>query len=284
MKRIACALLLASACVTNGTYHKKIADLTKLHDDDVAAERKKEAELDAKLKDVNGKLDKATADGATLQKNYDDQMTVVAAMKQKLEQLGQNVDALTKEKGALTQGMADANQRLEELRKAKAAADARAAVFKTLVEKLHAMVDSGQLKVVIRNGRMVIALPNDILFESGKTDVKKAGKEALANVAKVLATVGDRDFIVAGHTDNVPIKTAAFASNWELSTARAVVVVKFLIEKGMNGKTLAAAGYGEFDPVVANDSADHQAQNRRIEIVLQPNLSDLPPLDDLMKK
>ncbi len=79
---------------------------------------------------------------------------------------------------------------------------------------------------------MVIQLPNDILFESGKTEVKKAGKEALANVAHVLATVGDRDFIVAGHTDDVPIKTAQFGSNWELSTARAVEVVHYLISQG----------------------------------------------------
>jgi chemotaxis protein MotB len=99
-------------------------------------------------------------------------------------------------------------------------------------------------------------------------------------VAKILANV-DRRFLVVGHTDNVPIKTAAFASNWELSTARAVEVVQILIKEGMNPKSLSAAGYSEFDPVAANDTPDHKALNRRIEIVLQPNLSDLPPLDDV---
>jgi len=171
--------------------------------------------------------------------------------------------------------------RPEELRKQKAASDARFATFRNLLAKLRSMIDSGQLKVIVRDGRMIIALPNDILFDSGKTEVKKDGKLALEKVAAVLATVPDRDFLVAGHTDDVPIKTDRFPSNWELSTARAVEVVRFLISKGMNGKVLAAAGFAEFDPVVANDSPANRGQNRRIEIVLQPNIGDLPPLDDI---
>ena len=110
--------------------------------------------------------------------------------------------------------------------------------------------------------------------------MKPDGKAALTKVAQVLSTVGDRDFLVAGHTDNVPIRTAMFPSNWELSTRRAVEVVHILVAQGMSPKVLAAAGYGEFDPVAANDTPEHRAQNRRIEIVLQPNLSDLPPLDE----
>ena len=78
----------------------------------------------------------------------------------------------------------------------------------------------------------------------------------------------------------MPIHTAHFPSNWELSTARAVEVTKYLIATGMRPQMLAAAGYGEFDPVSPNDSPEHRAQNRRIEIVLQPNLADLPSLDD----
>lgn len=91
----------------------------------------------------------------------------------------------------------------------------------------------------------------------------------------------DRKYQVAGHTDDVPIHTARFASNWELSTARAVEVVRFLISNGMKPQQLSAAGFGEFDPAVPNDSTEHRAQNRRIEIVLLPNLSELPSLDNL---
>jgi chemotaxis protein MotB len=119
------------------------------------------------------------------------------------------------------------------------------------------------------------------LFDSGRTDIKAEGQAALVDVAKVLATIPDRNFLVAGDTDNLPIHTARFPSNWELSTARAVEVTKFLIVNGMRPQVLAAAGYGEFDPVAPNDSPEHQAQNRRIEIVLQPNLADLPSLDEV---
>jgi chemotaxis protein MotB len=260
------ALGLAPACVSNGTYNKKVAELTKQRQDEEAASK--------------AQIDKLTKESADLQKKVDDDTQLIGTMKARLEKLGENVDSLTKERGELTQSVADTTARLEELRKQKAAADARLATFRNLVSKLRSMIDAGQLKVVIRNGRMIIALPNDILFDSGKVDVKAEGKKALTGVAQALATVGDRDFLVAGHTDDLPIKTAQFPSNWELSTRRAVEVVHYLISQGMKPKVLAAAGYGEFDPAVANDSADHRAQNRRIEIVLQPNISDLPPLDD----
>jgi chemotaxis protein MotB len=284
-------LALVPACVTTGTYDRKVGELTKLREadadaakvrekaqsDQLANAQKTSAEQQAQL---TATLDKANADREALQKQLDDGTQLVTTLKQRLEKLGQNVDTLVKERGQLTQAMADTTARLEDLRKQKAAADARAATFRGLVSKLRSMIDAGQLKVVIRNGRMIIALPNDILFDSGKTDVKPDGKLALAKVALALTTVTDRDFLVAGHTDDVPIKTAVFPSNWELSTRRAVEVVHFLIGQGMRPKVLAAAGYGEFDPAVPNDSTEHRAQNRRIEIVLQPNLSDLPPLDD----
>ena len=239
------------------------------------------ADLQRKLSDTQSQLDKANGERANLQTQLDDGTQLIGTLKQRLEKLGQNVDKLVKERGSLTQAMADTAARLEQLRKEEAAAEARAATFRNLVAKLHSMIDSGQLKVVIRNGRMIIALPNDILFDSGRTDVKSAGKAALASVAQVLATVPDRNFLIAGHTDNVPIHTELFPSNWELSTRRAVEVVRYLIAQGMNPKILAAAGYGEFDPIADNDTAERRAQNRRIEIVLQPNLADLPQLDSV---
>jgi chemotaxis protein MotB len=156
-------------------------------------------------------------------------------------------------------------------------------MFRGLAEKLRSMVDAGKIKVTVRNGRMLLALPNDILFDSGKVEVKKEGKDAIAEVAKVLAGMTDRNFLVAGHTDNVPIKTARFRSNWDLSSARAVEVTRLLIEGGMNPKQLGAAGYADFDPAADNATPDGQKQNRRIEIVVEPNLSELPNLDNVGK-
>ncbi len=253
------ALCTTSACVSSGTYNKKVAELAA-----VRADR-----------------DSAAADAYELRKKLDNEIALVGQLTGRLQQLGQNVDKLTGEKGQLTQGLADARARLEDLRREKQAAEARAAMFRKLVADFKSMIDAGKLKVVIRDGRMIIALPNDVLFDSGKTDIKPDGQVALADVAKVLATIPDRNFLVAGDTDNVPIHTARFPSNWELSTARAVEVTQFLISHGMRPQVLAAAGYGEYDPVVPNDSPEHRAQNRRTEIVLQPNLSELPSLEEI---
>jgi chemotaxis protein MotB len=294
MKPYALALLAVTACVTSGTYNKKIGELDAMRKerdanadharslaDQLTQQQKNYLELQGKLADAQAQLDTATTDKANLQKQLDDGSALVGTLRARLEKLGQNVDALTKEKGQLSQAMTDAATRLDELKKQAAAAEARAATFRNLITKLRAMIDSGQLSVAIRDGRMIIALPNDILFDSGKTDVKPVGRLALAKVAQVLATMPDRSFLVAGHTDDVPIRTELFPSNWELSTRRAVEVVHYLIAQGMPPKQLAAGGYGEFDPVAANDSPEQRAKNRRIEIVLQPNLSDLPSLDDL---
>jgi chemotaxis protein MotB len=248
------------ACVSSGTYDAKVTELNSA--------LTREQTLTKQRDDLQKKIDDATA--------------LIASLKDRLQKLGQNVENLAGERTQLQAGLEDANARLEELRKQKAAAEARAATFRTLVEKLRSMVDSGQIKVTIRNGRMLLALPNDVLFDSGKTALKAEGKEAIGKVAQVLATIADRRFLVGGHTDNVPIKNAKFPSNWELSTARAVEVVKLLITGGMKPQVLGAAGYAESDPVASNDAPDGKAQNRRIEIVLEPNLSDLPNLDSLI--
>ena len=107
------------------------------------------------------------------------------------------------------------------------------------------MIESGKLRVRIVRGRMVVELSENILFDSGKADLKKEGQTALHEVASVLASIPDRDFQIAGHTDNVPIKSAKFPSNWELSTARAVTVARFLATQGVPPTRLSAAGYAE---------------------------------------
>ncbi|HEX2573956.1 MAG TPA: OmpA family protein [Polyangia bacterium] len=285
---------LAAGCVSTGAYNRKVADLTSQQDqlkkegasrekqlkDQIADLEKQLGDLKAQLGDLKTQLTDTGKERDDLKKQLDDSTALVGELKKRLEKLGQNVDKLTSEKGELAKGLDDAKERLEELRRQQAAAEARAATFRKLVEKLRSMIDAGQLKVVIREGRMLIALPNDVLFDSGKTSLKPDGQAALRRVADVLATINDRHFQVAGHTDDVPIKTPRFPSNWELSTARAIEVTNLLITSGVRAQLLSAAGYGEFDPVAPNDSPDHRAQNRRIEIVLQPNLSDLPLIEE----
>jgi chemotaxis protein MotB len=254
------ASILSGACVSSGTFEAK------------------EAELAATVKDRNA----LKQENAKLQAKVDDLNKQIADLKKQMDQ----VKAYGKGKAdELQAGMDSLQKRLDELEKQKKIAEARAAMFRSLVEKLRAMVDAGQIKVTVRNGRMLLVLPNDILFDSGKTDLKAEGKEAIAKVAKVLATMpADRHFLVAGHTDNLPIKTKRFRSNWELSTGRAVEVVRLLIDNGMKPSQVGAAGYAEYDPVADNSTADGQKQNRRIEIVVEPNLSELPSLEGLVGK
>ena len=169
---------------------------------------------------------------------------------------------------------------LEQVRKLRAQAEKSAKSFKALAAKLKSMVDSGKLEVVRRNGRMMVKLPDDILFQPGRKRLKKAGRSAITEVAAVLAGVEERNFLVAGHTDNVPIKKGRYKSNWDLSTARAVEVVKLMIDAGMPANRVAAAGYGEFDPIESNDTREGRAKNRRLEIILMPNLDELPSFQE----
>ncbi len=158
---------------------------------------------------------------------------------------------------------------------AEKAADERAALFREIAHRLHSQVDSGDLSLVVRDGRMVLVLPNDVLFDPGHTELKPAGKAALTAIADVIGTIQGRHFQVAGHTDNVPIKNDQFPSNWELSTARALRVTRFLIDKGVHPSALSAAGYADVDPVASDDTPDGRQRNRRTEITLQPNISEL---------
>ena len=168
---------------------------------------------------------------------------------------------------------------IEELRKARAVAEKRAAVFRRLMARLKAMIDSGKLKVEIRKGRMIVKMSDKILFDPARTKLKTDGKDALKKLAAVLKDFPNRDFLVAGHTDNDPIKTRKYPSNWELSARRAVRVVRFLQDEGVDPKHLGAAGYSEFDPVGDNSTDPGKKSNRRIEIVLMPNVEELPKFD-----
>ena len=281
-------LLSTTACVRKETYDAAVADAQSVRAQLAAsAEREKAqaaeierirqelADAAAQLQQRDQKLSDLSTSDHNLQAQLDESTAITAKLRGELERLGKNVDSMLQEKGTLSKALDDAKTRLEELRRAQAAAEERARLFQEFVLKFKKLIDAGQLKVATRAGRLVIQLSNDVLFDSGQTAIKPGGKEALMQVAKVLATVRGRGFQVAGHTDNVPIQTARFPSNWELSTARAVEVVKLLLTHGVSPQAVSAAGYGEFDPIAGNDSPDGKAKNRRIEITLQPNLDEL---------
>jgi chemotaxis protein MotB len=172
---------------------------------------------------------------------------------------------------------------LAELQRRKVAADKRVAEFRRLLARFQKLIDAGKLKIHIIEGRMVLVLPTDILFPSGSAKLSKGGKTAIREVAGVLASMPDRKFQVEGHTDNVPIRTRRFRSNWELASSRALGVVKEMMASGMSGQLLSAASYGDYQPIATNDTAQGRKANRRIDIVLVPDLSALPGFAELEK-
>jgi chemotaxis protein MotB len=207
----------------------------------------------------------------------------ILTLENKLKSLGQDVSRLETERQGLGGELDQAKKRMEELRKAQAQAEGRAAQFRKLVTQFKSLTDAGKLQVEIRENRMIVRLGDSILFDPGKTELKPEGKEALVQVTAVLKDLPNRNYQVAGHTDNIPIKSKRFRSNWDLSTARAVEVVDFMIATGLDAKRLSAAGYADQSPVAPNDTTENKAKNRRIEITLVPNLDDLPPIDDALK-
>jgi chemotaxis protein MotB len=217
--------------------------------------------LEKQNKDYQDKLKTSELQNAQMTEQLR-KMGVSAADQQK------NVDEMTK--------------LIEELKAKERQAQARLATFRNMLERFNKMIASGKLRVRIVRGRMVVELSENILFDSGRAELKPEGQQALTEVAGVLAGIADRDFQIAGHTDNIPIKGGGrFPSNWHLSTARALTVTTYLAEHGVPTARLSAAGYADTQPAASNDTPEGRAQNRRIEIVLMPNLDELPDLSQL---
>jgi chemotaxis protein MotB len=219
------------------------------------------------------------------QKGLEEQLALVRqenlTLSTKLSELGQDVAKLLGEKGALATDLQATRDREARLKKEQEAQRARMAKYRQVIEKFQSLVSSGKLKIRIVRGQMVVEMASNILFATGKADLSDEGKIALGELAKILTTITDRNFQVAGHTDNVPIESKKFPSNWELSSARAVTVVKFLQDSGVKPVQLSAAGYAEYAPAQTNDSEEGRTANRRIEITLMPNLDELPDLSGL---
>ena len=139
--------------------------------------------------------------------------------------------------------------------------------------------DSDELSVEIRDGKVYVSMSDRLLFRSGSAAVEAKGKEAIQVLAGVLNNNSDIDILVEGHTDNVPIKTAVYKDNWDLSVARATSIVRILTEDyKMTPTRLTASGKGEFAPRSTNATAEGRANNRRTEIILSPKLDEIMKL------
>ncbi len=169
----------------------------------------------------------------------------------------------------------------EELSKEVAAKSGELAELKgtydKLEDKMKDEIAKGDISLSQDGGRLRVGLVDKLLFDSGEAAVSKRGEEVLARVGAVLAAIDDKQIQVSGHTDRTPISdklAGQFPTNWELSTARAINVVRFLSEKAsVPPQRLVASGYGEYHPIANNKTAAGRAKNRRIEILLTPSLA-----------
>ena len=141
-----------------------------------------------------------------------------------------------------------------------------------LESKLKSQISDDQIELRMdKEGGLVIVLSDDILFDSGKAELKKDAYPILDKVIAIIKQkVPDKNIGVSGHTDNVPITYSNWKSNWELSSARATNVLYYLEGKGIPPKQLSATGYGEHRPIASNDTAAGRSKNRRVEIVILP--------------
>jgi len=173
---------------------------------------------------------------------------------------------------------------LEEVRAAREAQEAQLARVKGEVQTVGREIDritkaleekfGKSLMVTQHQDRLVLTMLGQVLFESGEAHLTPMGLDIMKQVGEVLATLPNKNIQVEGHTDNNPIYgrlQQRYPTNWELSTARATTVLRYLIEQtGMDPKEFAATGYADTRPAAANDTEEGQAQNRRVEIVLYP--------------
>jgi len=144
-------------------------------------------------------------------------------------------------------------------------------------EKMKEEIARGDINLEQTGGKLRVGLVDKILFDPGEAELSKRGEAVLARVAEALASIPDKQIQVSGHTDKMPINSKLvekYPTNWELSTARATQVVRFLAEKAnVPPQRLVASGYGEFHPIASNKTPSGRAKNRRIEILLTPMLA-----------
>jgi chemotaxis protein MotB len=190
---------------------------------------------------------------------------------------------VVRKRARLEASVARMTQAIAELAQRRAAADRRVAEYRDMLTRFSSLIDAGKLDVRIVDGRMVLTLPMDILFASGSARLSGEGRQSLLEVGAGLATIPEKRFQVEGHTDNVPISTDRFPSNWELASARSLVVLHTLLSAGLAPEQVSAASFGEFKPRADNRSDEGRASNRRIEIVVVPDLTGLPGFEELEK-
>ena len=243
------AAVVLSGCVRASTHNRVLDRL-----------RESERRTEQLSQDLDSTAARLERDRARMQSELERTAAELEARQRELDGLREELRTLENENyrlGTLLNQRGDEaallRGRLEQLSAIEQEIRERNRIFEEVIGRFRSLIDAGQLSVSISRGRMVINLPQDILFPSGSATLGRDGRATLTQVARVLADIPDRVFQVEGHTDDVPIATERFPSNWELSAARALSVVHLLREQGVAPQKISGAAYGEYQPVASND-------------------------------
>ncbi len=226
----------------------------------------------AELGQCNASLADAHSKVSSLEANNSKLDTDKAQLETNNAQLLKDMDS---SKSDLQQRVADMTRDKQEIEKTKQAeVDKLKSTYEDLVKDMRGEIEQGSIQITQLQNKLSVNLVDKILFNSGEAAVNAAGKMVLERVANVLKKVQNKQIRIEGHTDNVPIGGALkekFPSNWELSTARATTVARFLTEAcEINPSFVSAAGYAHFRPIADNATNEGKSKNRRIEIALVP--------------
>lgn len=175
----------------------------------------------------------------------------------------------------LTAQLEAREKRVKELEELIAQKDAALSKLKKSIEDALLGFDKNELSVSVKDGKIYVSLSEKLLFQSGSTEVDKKGRDALNKLASVLEKQQDISIMIEGHTDNVPIKTACYNDNWDLSAKRATSIVRYLQQRhNVRPERMTAGGRGEYVPKASNATAEGRSRNRRTEIIILPKLDE----------
>lgn len=195
------------------------------------------------------------------------------------ERFGEALKMKSEELNAKEKLLSDRERALRDMRAIIARQDSITKRLNDVLRNALLGFKSDELSVEIKNGKVYVSLSDKLLFKSGSAAVEDKGKEAIKLLADVLQKNPDIDILIEGHTDNVPIKTAVYKDNWDLSVGRATTIVRILTDEYKVAPTrVTASGKGEFSPKVSNETAEGKAKNRRTEIILSPKLDEIMQL------
>ncbi len=182
--------------------------------------------------------------------------------------------AIRSQGAQLDEGLRRALERIGELEQVAAR---QQAVFDRLRQSLDALIKAGKLSVAIVRGQFTVQMADKILFDSGSSSLKREAEDTLRELASILGSIPDRRYQIVGHTDS----DGDPDFNWRLSGARARSVHQFMVKEGLAPERVSYSGYGQFQPNAPNDTPENKAQNRRIDIVLIPNMEEfMAPIDN----